>query len=664
MAQVPTTDVTTISVGGSAYTIPFLYQNQAEVFVEVDGVATAFTWINSGNINITPAPAAGAKVRRYRSTFATSLRHDFRNGVPFTPKNITENNDQLLYAVQEAVNDTAVTAALALATAEESLKRVQASFDILSERTQYIVLGPYGPGLNFQTTSQVFSYLGEFYAPGPSITLPYTTTGAGASEVSNFRSVGDAILRDDLLDPSQGAGIVTYRSGVTVEAALDNVEAALAKLNLPQFSATSVGGTANAITAVFNPVPTFPEGGRVLLVKSTTAASSPYPTFTPNAGVIGPRIIVKGGNLPLTVGDIPSGYTMLLSYDYAFDRYVLLNPATPTSNVVSSINGGEVNGNGNPIVNGAFDVWQFGNSFGGWLPHLVKLADRWNYDYNGTAGTIFVDRTDVASGSKFAGFAPKNSLRINCTAAPTGNTFQDLSTQIEGVDTYQDQVVTISFFATYLSGSPPLLTAIKTEQYFGSGGSPSPPAFTTSAPVQLQAGVGVWRRYSVTTTLASISGKTLGTNKDDTLNVIFTLPLNRLFDLSITCVQIEPGTVATPYQYRPKAKTLQECQRYLRTTYNEGVTPGTADSAGAVAFTAASTGTNLFTIQLPEPMRGNPAITFYNPATGATGTWNMSGTPVAVTVNTLGEKNITVAVAGCVAGAFIVGHYVIQDPML
>lgn len=131
MAQIPDIDVTTISIGGSAYTVPFLYQNQAEVFVEVDGVATAFTWINAGNISIVPAPAAGAAVRRYRSTSANAIRHDYRNGVPFTPKNIAENNDQILYVVQEAVGaaidasdvarSIADTAEQALSTADTAL---------------------------------------------------------------------------------------------------------------------------------------------------------------------------------------------------------------------------------------------------------------------------------------------------------------------------------------------------------------------------------------------------------------------------------------------------------------------------------------------------------------------------------------------------------------
>jgi len=101
---------------------------------------------------------------------------------------------------------------------------------------KYQVLGPYAAGLVFTTNAQVFSYMGEFYAPGPSITLPYTTTGVGAGEIANFRSVGDAILRDDLADPT-GSTIVGRGAG-TVETALDALESADASLgaridNLP-----------------------------------------------------------------------------------------------------------------------------------------------------------------------------------------------------------------------------------------------------------------------------------------------------------------------------------------------------------------------------------------------------------------------------------------------
>lgn len=82
--------------------------------------------------------------------------------------------------------------------------------------SQYVILGPYAAGLQFSAMNQVFSYLGEFYAPGASIVLPYTTTGVGAAEIANFRSVGDAILRSDLMLTAEdkGANLVAGASRV------------------------------------------------------------------------------------------------------------------------------------------------------------------------------------------------------------------------------------------------------------------------------------------------------------------------------------------------------------------------------------------------------------------------------------------------------------------
>lgn len=79
--------------------------------------------------------------------------------------------------------------------------------------SQYVELGPYAAGLVFTSRNQVFSYNpgtgAEFYSPGPSITLPYTTTGVGAGEIAAFRSVGDAILRSDLA-ASAGSSLIGF----------------------------------------------------------------------------------------------------------------------------------------------------------------------------------------------------------------------------------------------------------------------------------------------------------------------------------------------------------------------------------------------------------------------------------------------------------------------
>lgn len=114
--------------------------------------------------------------------------------------------------------------------------------------SQYQVIGAYAAGLQITAMNQVFSYLGEFYAPGPSITLPYTTTGVGAAEIANFRSVGDAVLRADLLDPIKGSDIIAYRVGATVQDALDRLQG-IAQYTPEQFGAVG-DGVANDTVAM------------------------------------------------------------------------------------------------------------------------------------------------------------------------------------------------------------------------------------------------------------------------------------------------------------------------------------------------------------------------------------------------------------------------------
>lgn len=106
---------------------------------------------------------------------------------------------------------------------------------------RYQVLGSYAAGLNFTTNGQVFSYLGEFYAPGASITLPYTTTGVGAAEIANFRSVGDAVLRADLL--ALGEPRVGTRDGLLG----DSLDKIYSEIDLAYSAISNVGVASAAI---------------------------------------------------------------------------------------------------------------------------------------------------------------------------------------------------------------------------------------------------------------------------------------------------------------------------------------------------------------------------------------------------------------------------------
>jgi hypothetical protein len=90
----------------------------------------------------------------------------------------------------------------------------------------------------------------------------------------------------------------------------------------------------------------------------------------------------------------------------------------------------------------------------------------------------------------------------------------------------------------------------------------------------------------------------------------------------ITGVQLEVGSTATSFDYRPYGTELALCQRYYWKTYLQSVVPGTAgvNQAGAFMITVPFVGNS---VRLTHPykvnMRAAPTITIYNPETGASG---------------------------------------------
>lgn len=403
-------------------------------------------------------------------------------------------------------------------------------------------------------------------------------------------------------------------------------------------------GTAPGFTATTSPVYGALAAGQRMRVKFHAAGTTGSNTL--NRDGLGAKNLMQygynGTKVPATVA---AG--MLADVEYDGTDFVILNPL-PFSATLGR----------NKIINGNFDVWQLGVTFNV-SSHLQKLADRWNLDWNGTLGTLAAYRIDLRTNSGLAalGHFPKYGIHLNQTVAGSGNTFVDLSTQIESVLTLAGKTVTISFYALSASGTKNIL--VKTEQYFGGGGSPTAPRFNTSSSIS----IGItWQRYSVTFNLSSVTqSDTLGTNGDDTLNVILSLPVNQTFGLYFTGIQIEEGSVASPFELTSYADTYEACQRYLQTSYTDGVPLGTVTSEGALCQTVVAGVSVATTIQLKTPMRTLPAIAYYNPVTGASGSWDNAGTARSVSTNTNGTKNISVSISGAAAG-FSQGHYVLQDP--
>jgi hypothetical protein len=90
----------------------------------------------------------------------------------------------------------------------------------------------------------------------------------------------------------------------------------------------------------------------------------------------------------------------------------------------------------------------------------------------------------------------------------------------------------------------------------------------------------------------------------------------------VTGVQLEKGSVATPFEVRPYGIELSLCQRYYEQSYEIGTAPGTNTVIGCPFFSG-STDFNKFmwaTVRYAVPKRSNVAPTVYL-SSGTSGQW-------------------------------------------
>ena len=87
---------------------------------------------------------------------------------------------------------------------------------------------------------------------------------------------------------------------------------------------------------------------------------------------------------------------------------------------------------------------------------------------------------------------------------------------------------------------------------------------------------------------------------------------------AVTGVQLETGTVATPYEWMDFGTELSLCQRYFEKSYDLGITPGTATTNGQ-SYWVAPGSLGRLSISFQTKKRAVPTIILYSPVTGASG---------------------------------------------
>ncbi len=271
---------------------------------------------------------------------------------------------------------------------------------------------------------------------------------------------------------------------------------------------------------------------------------------------------------------------------------------TKVTNSSLAFDGGPLSGFRNVIINGNFDVWQRGISFGT-LASGDYYADRYFTIFTG-GGTRTISRQLFTPGQTDVPGEPRYYLNWNQTVGGSGATANDIRQRIESVRTLSGQQATISFYAK--AATNVTMPALQINQYFGTGGSPS-----ASAAINIANNFAIttsWQRISYTFTVPSISGKTLGTDNNDYSEIIIRMPLNSTFNIDIAQIQFERGPIATPFENRLAGTELALCQRYYQEIGSNGADNG-------IVYLRTTTAVNNYQaiIPLTVSMRINPNIT-------------------------------------------------------
>ena len=242
-----------------------------------------------------------------------------------------------------------------------------------------------------------------------------------------------------------------------------------------------------------------------------------------------------------------------------------------------SFNGFGGSGFKNYIINGNFDVWQYGTSqttFG------YGSDDMWNNGNNGCTKTHSrVACTDTERALFNAGYFS----RTVATYVSGTNSFVKKIQSLEDITRLAGKTVTISFWAKADSNKK---MNIQVVDFYGSGGTP-----TVHGTYAVNLGnidlTSTWTKYKLTAALPSLVGKTLGTDGVHTsyfrLDFGFTfspdrnevisygMPVGQSGTFDIAQVQLEEGSVATQFEQRPYGLELSLCQRYYETGYFHGI---------------------------------------------------------------------------------------------
>jgi hypothetical protein len=286
-------------------------------------------------------------------------------------------------------------------------------------------------------------------------------------------------------------------------------------------------------------------------------------------------------------------------------------------------------GRKNLIINGGMDVAQRGTTF---TADGFSL-DRWYHQLSGSTSTL--TQEVFTTGSEVGGLT--SYLK---QAVATGNDYSGLVYKVEDVRSLSEGQATFSFYA---KGTNPAGGNLQVRVLRMNTGSTT---FDTPLDSTLTL-TSSWQRFTYTFTVPTASGMTTPASDSKVYISIHQAAGDTgtaAWELNLTGVQLELGSVATEFEHRSYGEELALCQRYYERWSSGGVDTYVPNQTTLGFFTG---GTSYFPIWF-SPKRDTPSITvsgIYR-GQGLDDTGNSTATAVSHISTQAGRIQMTASFSG------------------
>lgn len=502
---------------------------------------------------------------RTSATFKTDVDTFFGTQLPAFS---TEANATAAAMNLNSTNDTSATSQLIATGAKTFTVTSGKSF----QKGMYLVIADtaaastnsmYGQVDSYSTTQLVMNII--------SVRGSGTKTAWTISQsASGFGSAADIANT-----PAGGIGSTTVQGALNE---LDAEKGNIADIQAQTYSAFTTAGTLTAYT--FTPVPAISAyAANHLFYPTFHVASGASPTFQISGIATPPSLFRRLGDGTLqkiAAGDIPLGFSGWVEGVSATQYEVLGLPAAVAGPANSALAG-----NRNRIINGACSIAQRVSFVASLNTIGYGGADRF-YAANSTAGGQFTQSSSTLTFNGVIRNSVRQTVDTATTAFTTTNYWYGIRQIIEGFNAWdlKGKPIAVSFiFNTNLTGTYSLAVRDGTSgqsyvtSFAATANTPAKvviliPAIPLAAniPVTNAAGLDVTVGFlnQATFQTATLNAWQTGSLLSASGATIWAATAGNFIEL--TELQLEEGTVATPFERRSYAAELALCQRYFETT--------------------------------------------------------------------------------------------------